>query len=119
MMNEDHCCINVIQQGMFRWRSHFHFDTNSRYFVGYKATTAGSKHQEALNHLEKKLKKSGELNKEEVIELGINCLSSVLGIDFKPQDLEIGICCAEQPRFEILSEADIEEHLNRIVEKAD
>lgn len=26
------------------------------YYVGYKATASGPKHQEALNHLEKKLK---------------------------------------------------------------
>lgn len=39
------------------------------YFVGYKATSAGAKQQEALNHLEKKLKKNPELNMEDTIEV--------------------------------------------------
>jgi 20S proteasome subunit alpha 1 len=39
------------------------------YYNGYKATTAGTKHQEALNHLEKKLKKNPELSTEETIEV--------------------------------------------------
>lgn len=39
------------------------------YYVGYKATAAGAKQQEALNHLEKKLKKSPELNMEDTIEV--------------------------------------------------
>jgi len=39
------------------------------YFVGYKATAAGAKQTESLNHLEKKLKKEKELNEEEAIEV--------------------------------------------------
>lgn len=39
------------------------------YFVGYKATSAGQKHQEAFNHLEKKLKKEPIMNLEETIEV--------------------------------------------------
>jgi 20S proteasome subunit alpha 1 len=39
------------------------------YFVGYKATTAGTKHQEALNQLEKKLKKNPELETDDAIEV--------------------------------------------------
>lgn len=39
------------------------------YYVGYKATSAGAKQQEALNHLEKKLKKNPELNMEDTIEV--------------------------------------------------
>lgn len=39
------------------------------YFVGYKATAAGAKQQEALNYLEKKLKKNPELNMEDTIEV--------------------------------------------------
>jgi 20S proteasome subunit alpha 1 len=39
------------------------------YFVGYKATTAGTKHQEALNQLEKKLKKNPDLETDDTIEV--------------------------------------------------
>ena len=42
------------------------------YYVGYKATSAGAKQQEALNHLEKKLKKNPELNMEDAIEVKCN-----------------------------------------------
>jgi len=41
------------------------------YFVGYKATSAGAKHQEALNHLEKKLKKNPQLNLEDTVEVSL------------------------------------------------
>ncbi len=41
------------------------------YYVGYKATAAGAKQQESLNHLEKKLKKNPELSEEEVVEVNI------------------------------------------------
>ncbi|RKO97944.1 hypothetical protein CXG81DRAFT_29642 [Caulochytrium protostelioides] len=89
------------------------------YFVGYKATSAGAKHQEAVNYLEKKLKKDPELSTEETIELAINTLSNVLAVDFQPSELEIGITTKENPHFRKFSEAEVEEHLNRIIEKAD
>lgn len=89
------------------------------YFIGYKATTAGAKHQEALNHLEKKLKNQQELDHQDTLELAIMTLSTVLSMDFKPQDLEIGVVTKANPRFVQLSEAEIEEQLNRIAEKAD
>ncbi|KAJ3273618.1 Proteasome subunit alpha type-6 [Terramyces sp. JEL0728] len=88
------------------------------YYMGYKATTAGAKHQEALNHLEKKLKKEPELNQEDTIELAIMTLSNVLSMDFKPKDLEIGIVTKDE-RFKKMTENEIEAHLTRIIERSD
>ncbi|KAG0742096.1 hypothetical protein G6F57_004102 [Rhizopus arrhizus] len=87
------------------------------YFVGYKATAAGAKQQEALNHLEKKLKKNPELNMEDTIELAITTLSSVLAVDFKASEIEIGVVTKENTDFRTLSTEEIEDHLQRIVEK--
>ncbi|KAA8569495.1 hypothetical protein EYC84_001122 [Monilinia fructicola] len=63
------------------------------YFTGYKATASGPKQQEAFNHLEKKLKNKdhAEGSWEDVVELGITTLSTVLSVDFKKGELEIGI----------------------------
>ena len=41
------------------------------FFVGYKATSSGTKSQESLNHLEKKLKKDPLLSDEETIEVWV------------------------------------------------
>ena len=97
------------------------------YYVGYKATASGPKQQEALNHLEKKLK-----NKEaapgpwdEVVELGISTLSTVLSVDFKKGELEIGIVGGPQAdgtqgsdtEFRLLTEDEIEERLQAIAER--
>ncbi|KND00871.1 proteasome core particle subunit alpha 1 [Spizellomyces punctatus DAOM BR117] len=89
------------------------------YFVGYQATSAGAKHQEALNHLEKKLKKNPQLNVEDTVELAITTLSTILSQDLKSADIEIGIVSEKTPQFRTLSENEIDEHLTRIVEKAD
>ncbi|KAL9125526.1 MAG: hypothetical protein Q9217_005283 [Psora testacea] len=98
------------------------------YFVGYKATAAGPKQQEALNYLEKKLKNKdcAEGTWEDVVELGISALSTVLSVDFKKGELEVGIVGASKPgekkgsdptQFRVLTENEIEERLQSISEK--
>ncbi|KKK21223.1 hypothetical protein AOCH_006935 [Aspergillus ochraceoroseus] len=97
------------------------------YYVGYKATASGPKQQEALNHLEKKLKNKdyAEGSWEEVVELGITALSSVLSVDFKKHELEIGIVGGPRadgqegtdPNFRALTEEEIDERLQAISEK--
>jgi 20S proteasome subunit alpha 1 len=51
--------------------------------------------------------------------LAINTLASVLSIDFKATDLEIGLVTKGKPEFTVLSVQEIQEILARIVEKAD
>jgi len=87
------------------------------YFCGYKATAAGVKQLEANSFLEKKIKKKSELNFEETIETAITCLSTILSADFKPTEIEIGLVSINEPKFKRLSEAEIDVHLTRIVEK--
>ena len=85
------------------------------YYVGYKATASGPKQQEALNHLEKRLKNKDHApgTWEEVVELGISTLSTVLSVDFKKGELEVGIVGG--PTAE--TEDQIDERLQAISEK--
>lgn len=97
------------------------------YYVGYKATASGPKQQEALNHLEKKLKNKdcAPGDWEEVVELGITTLSTVLSVDFKKGELEIGIVGGPKTpdsddttsEFRTLTEDEIDERLQAIAER--
>ncbi|CAH1792379.1 unnamed protein product [Owenia fusiformis] len=87
------------------------------YFCGYKATAAGVKQLEANGFLEKKIKKKQEYDEKETIELGISCLSTVLSIDFKPSEIEVGIVTSKNPKFKSLSEAEIDTYLTAIAER--
>jgi len=97
------------------------------YYVGYKATASGPKTQEALNFLEKKLKNKDHADGtwEDVVELGITTLSTVLSVDFKKGELEIGIVGGPRPDgkegtfpgFRALTEEEIDERLQAIAEK--
>ncbi|KAJ1957467.1 Proteasome subunit YC7alpha/Y8 (protease yscE subunit 7) [Dispira parvispora] len=87
------------------------------YYVGYSATSAGAKQQEALNHLEKKLKASPELDYDETVELAVQTLAQVLNASFKKTDLEIAVVTKDQPEFRVLREDEIDAELQRIMEK--
>jgi 20S proteasome subunit alpha 1 len=97
------------------------------YYVGYKATATGPKMQEALNFLERKLKNKdhAEGTWEEVVELGITTLASVLSVDFKKGELEVGIVGGPKfddedntsTDFRALTEDEIDERLQAIADK--
>jgi len=97
------------------------------YFVGYKATATGPKMQEALNFLERKLKNKdhAEGDWQEVVELGITTLASVLSVDFKKGELEVGIVGGPTTdgqegttkEFRALTEDEIDERLQAIADK--
>ncbi|KAI6033832.1 hypothetical protein PISMIDRAFT_680879 [Pisolithus microcarpus 441] len=107
------------------------------YYVGFHATAAGQKQQEAMNHLEKKWKKlhngkggddpagaSKALTRDEVIEIAIEAMSTVHATDYKPGEVEIGIVSTsedEDPKtrgvWRVMSEAEVEHHLLAYAEK--
>lgn len=87
------------------------------YYAGYKATAAGVKRVEATNALEKLLKKTPTWNREETIETAISVLSSIVSIDFKPEEIEVAVACKAEPKFRLLTADEVEGHLNAIAER--
>lgn len=87
------------------------------YYCGYRAISVGVKQTEANSYLEKKLKKKTDFNEEEAIQLAITCLSTVLAVDFKPSEIELGVVSKDKPDFRTLTEDEIEVHLTAIAEK--
>ncbi|KAL1747801.1 nucleophile aminohydrolase [Schizophyllum fasciatum] len=103
------------------------------YFVGFHATAAGQKQQEAMNHLEKKWKKlnggQGQddpaaagraLARDAVLEMAIEAMSTVHATDYKPGEIEIGICSTaegEDGQWRVLDEAEVERHLLAYAER--
>lgn len=93
------------------------------YYVGYKATASGPKQQEATNYLEKKLKKDNAVDTwTQTVELAINTLSTVLSVDLKATEIEIGICGGEttstrpKDQFRMLSIDEIDQRLQAIAD---
>lgn len=87
------------------------------YYCGFRAISVGVKQTEANSYLEKKLKKKTEYNQEEAIQMAIQCLSTVLALDFKSNEIEIGVITRDNPEFRKLGKEEIEKHLNDIAEK--
>ncbi|KAK9478602.1 nucleophile aminohydrolase [Lipomyces japonicus] len=87
------------------------------YYVSYKATATGPKQQEAMNYLDKKLKHAAQAagSWEDVTELAITALSSVLGLDLRAADVEVGVALADG--FRTLTVDEIEARLVAIAEK--
>ncbi|KAB0347596.1 hypothetical protein FD754_012453 [Muntiacus muntjak] len=81
------------------------------YYCGFKATAAGVKQTESTGFLGKKVKKKFDWTFEQAVETAITCLSTVLSIDFKPSEIEVGVVTVEHPKFRILTEAEIDAHL--------
>jgi 20S proteasome subunit alpha 1 len=87
------------------------------YYCGYRATSAGVKQTEANSYLEKKFKKRQDYTGDEVIQLAISALSTVLSADFKPSEIEVGVVSRDNPKYRKLTEAEIDTFLVQIAEK--
>ncbi len=80
--------------------------------------SSGVKEQDAINFMEKEQKKRRwELEEDEVIKLAILTLQTVIGQEFKSNDIEIGVVSAKNPKFTKLNAERIEFYLNEVSKK--
>ncbi len=89
------------------------------HFFPYKASATGKLEPDAMNFLEKHVDSFATLSEQGAIELAISAMQYILSTDFKSSELEIGVVSAAAPKFRLLSDAEIEERLNAITERAD
>lgn len=82
------------------------------YYLGYKATSAGQKEQEANNYLERRVLKYPNPNFEKTIEGAITGLQTVVGADLKPDELEVMVIDKDGVRK--LTEAQVDERISII-----
>jgi len=87
------------------------------HYVGYIATSAGPKEQEASNLLEKKVKLNSKMDFKQAVECAIMALQTVVGADLKPNDIEVAVVTKENPKFRVLTEAEIDNFLTMISDR--
>ena len=83
--------------------------------VGYQATAAGVKEQDAVNFLEKKTYTPG-LVFDETVRLALATMQSVLASDFKATEIEVGVV-EGNGRMRVLSPEEVDAHLNVLAER--
>merc|ERR1712216_428423 len=91
------------------------------YYVGYKATSAGQKEQEANNYLEKRYKTEAnpQLSYDDTVQLALACLQNVTGSDLKASDVEVCVVRNTNLKFTALNEEEIETQLTALAERDD
>jgi 20S proteasome subunit alpha 1 len=89
------------------------------HFLPFIATAAGPKEQEAMNFLEKRIAEMSTATIDQTIRMAISCLGHVLGSDFRGTEIEIAQIVSKKGRFHVLSEEEIEQHLNAMADDAD
>jgi len=89
------------------------------HYLPFFAAASGPKEQEAMNFLEKRIDAMKEYDSDQVIRTAITCLGHVLGSDFRGSEIEVASCQGKKGKFVVLTEEDIEGHLNAIADDAD
>ncbi len=86
------------------------------HYLPFFGTASGAKEQEAVNYLEKKVGEMKGYGVDETVRTAIMCLGSVLGSDFRGSEIEVGVVEGKNGKFTVLSEEQIEAHLNAIAD---
>ena len=92
------------------------------HYLPFVGTASGSKEQEATNFLEKRVDDLKGYGLDETVRTAIVCLGSVLGSDFRGNEIEVAFVQRGKGvggKFRSLTEEEIEEHLNAIADDAD
>lgn len=89
------------------------------HYLPFFASAAGPKEQEAMNFLEKRAADMKTMNASQVVRTAITCLGHVLGSDFRGNEIEVAQVVTKKGAFAVLTEEEIESHLNAIADDAD
>jgi 20S proteasome subunit alpha 1 len=86
------------------------------HYLPFFGTASGVKEQEAMNFLEKKIDEMKDYDTNKTVRTAIMCLGSVLGSDFKGNEIEVAMVEGKKGRFTKLTEEEIDAHLNAIAD---
>ncbi len=86
------------------------------HYLPFFGTASGSKEQEAVNFLERRVEDMKEYDADQTVRTAIMCLGSVLGSDFRGNEIEVAMVEGKDGLFTKLSEEEIDAHLNAIAD---
>lgn len=90
------------------------------FYIGYKATSVGTKEVEATNFLEKKFKGNPQMSYDDAVQAAISSLAHVLSEDLKPADIEVGVVRddpAGERAFKVLTNEEVDHFLTLLSER--
>jgi len=89
----------------------------SGWYTGNLAAAVGTKETEATSALERLIKNKVPENVEETVESAISTLQTVIGVDFKPNDIEVSVVSVAHPQMRRLNGEEIDRYLSLIAER--